>query len=356
VSIVNLDHFGGSYYADKRYVLVGGCFDPLHEGHLEYFRQARCFGPLVCAIAPDAEIAAKRTPCLPELTRLKVLDHCDQLDHVHLAVHGIVPVLEELRPLAYVKGADWIGKLPAEQIDACDRLGIPIHYLPSVEQSSTRLLDSYQRRLNVSKLAAFETFVQQQRPAEKPWEPVTDYSFEAREAIEGPHALLIKETLRPRHVLDVGCGADAVLVRMLADHDVRAEGIDPSEPGYTNWGDGVSIHGDIVAMDFSFNYTHDVVICREVLEHLTVRHLAIAVRNLVKLSTKYVYVTTRFTAKSHLHDADGSDDLDPTHITMLNQDYLRSLFVLEGCTRRADLEAKLDWRGLGRVLVYEVSR
>ena len=38
---------------------------------------------------------------------------------------------------------------------------------------------------------------------------------------------------------------------------------------------------------------------------------------------------------------------------MLHQDLLRLLFVLEGFTRRADLEAQLDWKHYGRVLVYE---
>ncbi len=47
-----------------------------------------------------------------------------------------------------------------------------------------------------------------------------------------------------------------------------------------------------------------------------------------------------------------SDDLDPTHITMLNQDLLRLLFILEGFKRRADLETAMDWQHKGRVLVY----
>jgi hypothetical protein len=38
---------------------------------------------------------------------------------------------------------------------------------------------------------------------------------------------------------------------------------------------------------------------------------------------------------------------------MLNQDFLRTLFVLEGFKRRKDLEVRMDWKGLGRVLVYE---
>jgi hypothetical protein len=99
---------------------------------------------------------------------------------------------------------------------------------------------------------------------------------------------------------------------------------------------------------------YDLVICREVLEHLTIRQIRRAVTNLCALSSKFVYVTTRFAKDpDHLLDVDTSDDLDPTHITMLNQDFLRVLFVLEGFKRRPDLEARMDWQGKGRVLVYE---
>jgi len=45
--------------------------------------------------------------------------------------------------------------------------------------------------------------------------------------------------------------------------------------------------------------------------------------------------------------------VDPTHITLLNKDFLRLLFVLEGCRVRPDLEQKMDWGHKGRVLVYE---
>lgn len=343
MSICNLDHFVGSYWQDKRFVLVGGKFDPLHQGHLAYFEAARAFGPLLCAIAPDAEIAQTRTPCLPELTRLHVLNRCDLLEHVHVAVFGIVPVLEQLRPSAYVKGADWRGKLPADQVETCARLGIPIHYVdvdPAFQRSSTAILADYQRRENAAKLAQFEAFVHGQQPAEKAWEPVTDYSFEARKVIEGPHADRLVETFPGCSVLDYGCGPDMHLMKQLRERmdPERVRGFDPQLPASVAY----------------LQHTYDLVICREVLEHLTVTELAIAVRNLVGNSKRFVYVTTRFTPKPHLLDVDGSDDLDPTHMTLLNQDFLRTLFVLEGCTRRADLEQRMDWQGKGRVLVYEV--
>jgi hypothetical protein len=100
----------------------------------------------------------------------------------------------------------------------------------------------------------------------------------------------------------------------------------------------------------------DLVICREVMEHLTVREVRQAVSNLCALSTKFVYVTTRYAkATCSLLHVETKDDLDPTHISMLNIDLLRTLFVLEGAKRRADLEQRMDWQGKGRVIVYQVA-
>ena len=45
--------------------------------------------------------------------------------------------------------------------------------------------------------------------------------------------------------------------------------------------------------------------------------------------------------------------MDPTHITLLNKEFLRCLFVLEGFKSRPDLEDRMDWGNKGRVLVYE---
>lgn len=350
MSICNLDHFAESYWHTRPFGLVGGAFDPLHEGHLAYFEAARAFAPwLVCAVTPDAELRQKRTPCLPELTRVKVLNRCRDVEHVHLATMGIPAVIRALRPTHYIVGADWKHRLPQGSLDACVEHGVIITTVDCRDSSSTALLADYETRRNVEKLAAFEQFVSQQTPAEKPWEPVTDYSFEARKAIEGPHAQLIKDTLQPTYVLDAGCG-HGHLVRMLNDCGVSAFGVDVTPPeGYPYQKQDIT--GRIRLGE---GFTFDLVICREVLEHLTVRQIAVAVRNLVKLSSKYVYATTRFSAGSHAWDFDSRDDLDPTHITLLNQDYLRSLFVLEGCTRRADLEQRLDWQQKGRVLVYEV--
>lgn len=193
----------------------------------------------------------------------------------------------------------------------------------------------------------FETLVLHQLPASTPWAPVTDYSFSARQAIEGDHPRLILEVLEPRSILDVGCG-HGHLVRMLKNDapDLSVIGIDKSiSPSLCDVADPSMWH---------FWPRVDLVICREVLEHLTVREVRVAVTNLCRLSERLVYVTTRFHPHpTSLLDVSTSDDLDPTHITMLNKSLLRLLFILEGFRRRPDLEEQMDWKKLCRVLVYE---
>ena len=194
-------------------------------------------------------------------------------------------------------------------------------------------------------LAKLEALIQTQESAQVPWVPVTDYSIQARDVVERPHAALIVSTFQPSMVYDVGCGPGH-LVRLLEGKGVAVVGFDKDAQG-----DAVSYD---VASTLATRVKADLVICREVLEHLTVKEIARAVRNLCGLSSRYVYVTTRFNlAPTHLLDVMTSDDLDPTHISILNQDFLRTLFVLEGFKRRADLEQTMDWRQYGRVLVYE---
>jgi len=98
----------------------------------------------------------------------------------------------------------------------------------------------------------------------------------------------------------------------------------------------------------------DLVICREVLEHLTVLQVKQAVANMVRMTSAFIYVTTRFhPSPANLLDFTTQFDVDPSHITLLNKDLLRLMFVLEGCRSRPDLEARMDWGDKGRVLVLE---
>jgi SAM-dependent methyltransferase len=200
-------------------------------------------------------------------------------------------------------------------------------------------------------LASFETLLTTQKGPKNAWEPVTDYTLDARVDVEGRTPDLILSTFTPKRILDAGCGFGH-LVRMLIERGADARGFDLKvrrdwleSPRFTIQ--------DLTKVEVQ-KAAFDLVICREVLEHLTVKDIRKAVTNLCEMSRQFVYVTTRFNpAPTHLLDVKTSDDLDPTHISMLNQNLLRTLFVLEGFKRRADLETIMDWRQLGRVLVYE---
>jgi SAM-dependent methyltransferase len=193
----------------------------------------------------------------------------------------------------------------------------------------------------------FESLVLSQRPAASAWQPVTDYSYEARKAIEGEQPRLILEVFQPSRMLDVGCGFNYLprLVNELAGERI-AYGADVSNRA-------ADYRYDITAPDVP-HIGGDLIVCREVLEHLTVRQIRRAIGNLCALSSRFVYVTTRFAKNpTHLLDVDTADDLDPTHISMCNKDFVRLMFALEGFKRRADLEARMDWMQKGRCLVYE---
>jgi len=183
-----------------------------------------------------------------------------------------------------------------------------------------------------------------------------NYSLETRRAIEARNPALIKEVFQPQRVLDLGCGPGA-LMHLLWELGVVADGIDfaASSPRLATpeVRDRITI-GKVTDPTLKPTGAYDLIICREVLEHLTVLEVKQAVANMVRMTSKFIYVTTRFHPDpASLLDFTTQFDVDPTHITLLNKDMLRLLFVLEGCRSRPDLEARMDWGHKGRVLVLE---
>jgi cytidyltransferase-like protein len=124
--------------------MVDGAFDPLHKGHIEYFRAAAGLGlPLLCNVASDRYVRTKHAPLLPEEHRVAVVDAIRYISYTHLNQFDTETVLRELRPRYYVKGRDWNGRLPAAQVEICAAHGIRIVYLDTVLDSSTRLLSQF---------------------------------------------------------------------------------------------------------------------------------------------------------------------------------------------------------------------
>jgi cytidyltransferase-like protein len=132
-----------------RVAMVDGAFDPVHRGHIEYFKAAAALGvPLLCNVASDAYVRTKHPPLLPEDQRAAVVDAIRYITYTHVNRFDTETILRELRPKAYVKGKDWDGRLPADQIAICREHGIEIVYLDTVLDSSSRILEQFALQQN----------------------------------------------------------------------------------------------------------------------------------------------------------------------------------------------------------------
>jgi SAM-dependent methyltransferase len=181
------------------------------------------------------------------------------------------------------------------------------------------------------------------------------YDLETRRWIEGRHPALIKEVFAPERVLDVGCGP-GFLMYFLHELGIPVDGIDFSAASSALAPDEVRdrILIGSVTEEHVLEQSYDLVISREVIEHLTVLQVRETVRQICRASSRFVYLTSRFHPDpSGLLEFTTQFDVDPTHITLLAQPFLRCLLVLEGFRCRPDLEERMDWTGDGRVLVYE---
>ena len=138
--IVTTDHLHN--YVGKL-AMVDGSFDPLHDGHIEYFRAAAAVGhPLLCNIASDKWTSSKHRVLLSQQQRGVVIDAIKYVSFVHLSATTTLNVLELLQPKVYIKGSDWVarGGVPSDEKEICQKLGIEIMYLDTVTNSSSRLL------------------------------------------------------------------------------------------------------------------------------------------------------------------------------------------------------------------------
>lgn len=355
-----------------RVAMVDGGFDPLHLGHVLYFRAAAEYGlPVFCNVSSDDYILTKHNVLLPQNVRCALIDEFRTVDYVHASARTTAEILQQVRPKVFLKGNNWGATLPAEELEICDRHGVEVVFADTVVDSSTKRLKSFMESdPTPGHVAAYERLVQQQRSAaaeafdssyfHSDWRQDTggNYTIQERRRLEGRNPELIRDTFQARSVLDLGCGPGA-LMYLLHELGVQADGIDFAQASKDlappEVRDRIRV-GSITGVDLPAS-AYELVICREVLEHMTVLQVQQAVQTMCRITSRFVYVTTRFHPHpGNVFDVTTEFDIDPTHITLMHIEMLRLMFVLQGMRRRDDLERRMDWLNKRRVLVYEKTR
>lgn len=124
-------------------VLVTGCFDPFHWGHLVHFYAARAFGArLVVAVTADRHVGkGPGRPVFNVEQRAAVLRALRGLVDEVIVSDEAVPmrVIAAVRPAFYVKGIDYKGaELPEREL--VESLGGKVVFTETPKYSATEIV------------------------------------------------------------------------------------------------------------------------------------------------------------------------------------------------------------------------
>lgn len=283
--------------------LVDGCFDPLHAGHIKYLQKARSFGlELFCNLASDEYIAAEkcRLPLLSEKQRAVILNEIKQIAYVHICRTSLKDVLNRLEPDVYFKDATWKDRLPDKikirnKVVRVEFIGID---LPC--SSTTILKDFITNNTRSSSVKELEAYIELQGNEYKEGNKL--YAGRCVEFDE-EFSTLIRDVFKPKKVLIVGA---------MNESD-----------------------------DKEMSEKFDLVICKDILSHLPVRHMRKFISVLAGYTRNHLCVYSRFHPfPEHILDiTNGTNDLD---ISLMNKEFVRALFVLEGMSSLYNFESKLS--------------
>ena len=96
----------------KKTVFVSGCYDLLHSGHIEFFRQAAAYGRLYVGIGSDATIRELKhhEPMFPEKERLFMVRAVRYVQDAFVnrgsGYLDFTPTVDALRPDVFVVNED----------------------------------------------------------------------------------------------------------------------------------------------------------------------------------------------------------------------------------------------------------
>ncbi len=350
--------------------LTSGCFDPIHSGHIEFLKWAASReGKLAVILESDSHVAEKHPVFSSVQERAQILGALNYVDFViyQESNQSVAQAIAIIKPRYFAKGADRIDNLPAEELQACVDVNTEIIFASTALRSSSAALNDYFFRELDRNLNKLETELIHSRNVDtnqvfdenyfhSEWRVDGDsYHIESRRKIEGRHPELIREVFSEvDSAVDVGCGTGALML-FLEEQGLIVDGIDISNVARDLSPDHLKERIKIRDLTNSTSTEkYDLVICREVLEHVPFYKYLTFVNNLCELTSKYIYVTTRFAkSPSSLFEIQTEFEADPTHITLPPIELLRMLIAMKGFRRNTEMELKLDWMKKGRVLVYE---
>jgi len=111
-------------------VAVSGYFDPLHVGHLEYFKLAKQLGDKLYVIVNNdvQAVLKKQTSFMNENDRLEIIKSLSIVDNAILSIDqdkSVSKTLEKIKPNIFGNGGDQIKGSILEE-DTCMRNNIKI--------------------------------------------------------------------------------------------------------------------------------------------------------------------------------------------------------------------------------------
>jgi len=126
--VTNIDEIEmlGNYYRaiGKKIVSTNGCFDILHQGHIELLEKCKCFGD-VFFILLNSDMSIKSIkgndrPVMNENSRVSIMSHIDLVDHICIFEESTpCEILSRLKTDIHCKGADYnnnVKELPEKTI------------------------------------------------------------------------------------------------------------------------------------------------------------------------------------------------------------------------------------------------
>lgn len=136
----------------------------------------------------------------------------------------------------------------------------------------------------------------------------------------------IRRTIAPRTVLDAGC-AMGFLVEALRERGVEAWGVDVSEYAIERVHPDIRQYCSVGSVTAPSVRTYDLIVCVEVLEHLSTREAEKAIENFCRCSKDVLFSSTPFDYK------------EVTHWNVRPPEYWAELFARQGFYRDIDFDA-----------------